>query len=153
MISENTKATDRASELISRGLTDEKIIAEIIRNEKPIPKRLTAELYDKVNYMCRRWMDRIVRFEIEYDFIPNIRVLKTVLLCLFVVFLAFGTVFTVSLNNDGIISGVISNKTDLIFKHEMEKTELSPFSDIAVSLAKDGIGRCLRQGGETYLGG
>lgn len=82
MISENTKAIDRANELISRGLTDEKIIAAIIKNEKPIPKRLTAELYDKVNYMCRRWMDRIARFEIEYDFIPNIRVLKTVLLCL-----------------------------------------------------------------------
>ena len=82
MISDNTKATDRANELISRGLTDEKIIADIIKNEKPIPKRLTAELYDKVNYMCRRWMDRIARFEIEYDFIPNIRVLKTVLLCL-----------------------------------------------------------------------
>ena len=82
MISENTKTTDRARELISRGLTDEKIIADIIKNEKPIPKRLPAELYDKVNYMCRRWMDRIARFEIEYDFIPNIRVLKTVLLCL-----------------------------------------------------------------------
>ena len=66
----------------------------------------------------------------------NKNVIKTVLLCLFVVFLAFGAVFTVSLNNDGIISGVISNKTDLIFKHEMEKTELSPFSDIAVSLAR-----------------
>ena len=66
----------------------------------------------------------------------NKNVIKTVLLCLFVVFLAFGMVFTVSLNNDGIISGVISNKTDLIFKHEMEKTELSPFSDIAVSLAR-----------------
>jgi ECF transporter S component (folate family) len=66
----------------------------------------------------------------------NKNVIKTVLLCLFVVFLAFGTIFTISLNNDGIISGVISNKTDLIFKHEMEKTELSPFSDIAVSLAR-----------------
>jgi ECF transporter S component (folate family) len=66
----------------------------------------------------------------------NKNVIKTVLLCLFVVFLAFGTVFTVSLNNDGIISGVISNKTDLIFKHEMENTELSPFSNIAVSLAR-----------------
>ncbi len=82
MISENTKAIDRASELVARGLTDEKIIADIIKNEKPIPKRFPAELYDKVNYMCRRWMDRIARFEIEYDFIPNIRVLKTVLLCL-----------------------------------------------------------------------
>ena len=82
MISEKTKSIDRANELASRGLSDEKIINDIIKNEKPIPERLPAELYDKVNYMCRRWMDRIARFEIEYDFIPNVRVLKTVLLCL-----------------------------------------------------------------------
>ncbi len=82
MISENTKSLDRANQLASRGLTDEKIIVDIIKNETAIPKRLPAELYDKVNYMCRRWMDRIARFEIEYDFIPNIRVLKTVLVCL-----------------------------------------------------------------------
>lgn len=82
MISEKTKSLNRANELASRGLSDEKIINDIIKNEKPIPKRLPAELYDKVNYMCRRWMDRIARFEIEYDFIPNIRVLKTVLICL-----------------------------------------------------------------------
>lgn len=77
-----TANNGRADELVSRGLTDEKIIADIIKNEAAIPKKLPAELYDKVNYMCRRWMDRIARFEIEYDFIPNIRVLKTVLLCL-----------------------------------------------------------------------
>lgn len=82
MISENTKALDRANELVSRGLTDKKIIVDIIKNETAIPKRLPAELYDKVNYMCRRWMDRIARFEIEYDFIPNVKVLKTVLICL-----------------------------------------------------------------------
>lgn len=82
MISKNKKIINRAEELASRGLSDRGIIDEIIRNEKPIPKKLPAELYDKVNYMCRRWMDRIARFEIEYDFIPNIRVLKTVLLCL-----------------------------------------------------------------------
>ena len=68
MISENTKPLDRANELASRGLSDKKIINDIIKNEKPIPKKLPAELYDKVNYMCRRWMDRIARFEIEYDF-------------------------------------------------------------------------------------
>lgn len=78
----SAKALARAEELVSRGLSDEKIIIDIIRNETAIPKRLPAELYDKVNYMCRRWMDRIVRFEIEYDFIPDIRVLKTVILCL-----------------------------------------------------------------------
>ncbi len=79
---EKTKKLDRAQELASRGLTDENLIVDIIRNEKPIPQKLPAELYDKVNYMCRRWMDRIARFEIEYDFIPNVSVLKTVLICL-----------------------------------------------------------------------
>ncbi len=82
MISENKKASGRANELVSRGLTDEKIIADIIKNETAIPKRLPAELYDKVNYMCRRWMDRIARFEIEYDFIPDTDVIRTVLICL-----------------------------------------------------------------------
>lgn len=66
----------------------------------------------------------------------NKNVVKTVLICLFVAFLAFGTVFTVSLNNDGIIDGVISQKTALPFKHEAEKLELSPMSKVAVSLAK-----------------
>ena len=66
----------------------------------------------------------------------NKNVVKTVLICLFVAFLAFGTVFTVSLNNDGVINGVISQKTALGFKHEMESAELSPFSNIAVSLVR-----------------
>lgn len=73
---------NRATELAARGLTDENIIIDIIGNEKQIPKKLRAELYDKMNYMCRRYMDRIARFEIEYDFIPDINELKTVLMCL-----------------------------------------------------------------------
>lgn len=72
----------RSQELISRGLTDERIIAEIIQNETPVPKRIPAELYDKMNYMCRRWMDRIARFEIDYDYVPDTEALKTVLICL-----------------------------------------------------------------------
>lgn len=79
---EKAAKTARVHELAARGFEDEKIIIDIIKNEKPIPKKLPAELYDMVNYMCRRKMDRIARFEIEYDFIPDIRILKTVLLCL-----------------------------------------------------------------------
>lgn len=79
---EKKRAFRRAEELISRGLTDEKIIIDILSSEKKIPKRLTAELYDKVNYMCRRWMDRIMRFEIDYDFLPDIDALKTAIICL-----------------------------------------------------------------------
>ena len=39
MISKNKKTIDRAEELASRGLSDRRIIDEIIRNEKPIPKK------------------------------------------------------------------------------------------------------------------
>lgn len=39
-------------------------------------KRLPAEMYDKVNYMCRRYMDRIARFELDYDVIPDIEAFK-----------------------------------------------------------------------------
>lgn len=34
-------------------------------------KKLKAEMYDKVNFMCRRYMDRIARFRLDYNFIPN----------------------------------------------------------------------------------
>lgn len=30
--------------------------------------RLPCEMYDKVNYMCRKYMDRMARFELVYDF-------------------------------------------------------------------------------------
>ncbi len=42
-------------------------------------QRLPAEMYDKVNYMCRKYMDRIARFELDYDVIPDIDVFKTVI--------------------------------------------------------------------------
>lgn len=28
-------------------------------------------MYDKVNFMCRRYMDRIARFRLDYDFVPD----------------------------------------------------------------------------------
>ena len=34
-------------------------------------KKLKAEMYDKVNFMCRRYMDRIARFRLDYDFVPD----------------------------------------------------------------------------------
>ncbi|MGN0573541.1 MAG: hypothetical protein ACI4IX_06340 [Acutalibacteraceae bacterium] len=72
----------RAETLASRGLTDENIIIEILKNESPVPERLPAEMYDKVNYMCRRWMDRIARFEIDYDFVPDTDALKNIIICM-----------------------------------------------------------------------
>lgn len=46
-------------------------------------KRLPAEMYDKVNYMCRRYMDRIARFELDYDVIPDIEAFKAVIMAFF----------------------------------------------------------------------
>lgn len=47
------------------------------------PKRLPAEMYDKVNYMCRRYMDRIARFELDYDVIPDMDAFKAVIVAFF----------------------------------------------------------------------
>lgn len=32
---------------------------------------LKVQMYDKVNYMCRCYMDRIARFRLDYDFVPD----------------------------------------------------------------------------------
>ncbi len=34
-------------------------------------QKLKAEMYDKVNFMCRRYMDRIARFRLDYGFVPD----------------------------------------------------------------------------------
>ena len=41
--------------------------------------KLKAEMYDKVNFMCRRYMDRIARFRLDYDFVPDEGALKNAL--------------------------------------------------------------------------
>ena len=77
----------RANQLKSRGLNDENLIASLIEKEIKenfiVPKKLKSEMYDKVNYMCRRYMDRIARFELDYDFVPDIDALKYALICTF----------------------------------------------------------------------
>lgn len=75
--------SERAKALASRGITDNKIILGILEKGIDSPKKLRAEMYDKVNYMCRRYMDRIARFELDYDFIPDIDALKNVIICFF----------------------------------------------------------------------
>lgn len=42
-------------------------------------KRLKAEMYDKVNFMCRCYMDRIARFRLDYNFVPDENVFKKAL--------------------------------------------------------------------------
>lgn len=80
-------ALKRAETLISRGLSDEKVIYSLVTDEiskdKPQKRKLPAEMYDKVNYMCRRHMDRMVHFELDYDFVPDVEALKTVIICFF----------------------------------------------------------------------
>ncbi len=78
---------NRANQLKSRGLADENLIISLIEKEIKesyiVPRKLKSEMYDKVNYMCRRYMDRIARFELDYDFIPDIDALKYALICIF----------------------------------------------------------------------
>ena len=49
----------------------------------PQPRTLKAELYDNVNYLCRIYMDRIARFYLRYDFVPDISHLKTAIIALY----------------------------------------------------------------------
>ncbi len=46
-------------------------------------RRLTAELWDKMHYLFRDYNDRMVHVELDYDFVPDIDVLKTVIICAF----------------------------------------------------------------------
>ncbi len=79
------KAEERA--LRERGLTDEKVISELVafkdKNPHLLKKRLPTEMYDKVNLMCRKYMDRLARFEMDYDFIIDTeKFLNTAVCCL-----------------------------------------------------------------------
>ena len=46
-------------------------------------RRLTAELWDKMHYLFRDFNDRMVHVELNYDFVPDIDALKTVVICAF----------------------------------------------------------------------
>ena len=77
----------RAEELRRRGLQDDGIILQLIADEYESgykePKLIWAGMYDKMNHMCRCYMDRTVRFALYYDYIPDIEALKKVVICLF----------------------------------------------------------------------
>lgn len=80
------KASEYVASLRKKGIADEKTAAElavaILKTGKE-KKKLPMELYDKVNYMCRAYMDRIARFRLDYDYVPDIDALKTALVCLY----------------------------------------------------------------------
>ena len=46
-------------------------------------RKLTAELWDKMHYLFRDFNDRMVHVDLEYDFVPDIEALKTVIICAF----------------------------------------------------------------------
>ena len=85
------KAIDRRIEELSAcGLDNSRVIADLIKkdisfagkaarlNERP--RKVKAELYDKINYMCRAYMDRMERIEFEYDFTIDEKAFKTVII-------------------------------------------------------------------------
>ncbi len=74
-----------ALSLKKKGLNDEKVINDLIKHKENTPytlkKRYPTEMYDKVNLMCRKYMDRLARFEVDYDFIIDEEKFKTVAIC------------------------------------------------------------------------
>ncbi|MGN1315644.1 MAG: hypothetical protein ACI4VW_01135 [Acutalibacteraceae bacterium] len=71
--------------LKNKGLTDIKIINDLIKfkenNPKLLKKALPCEMYDKVNLMCRKYMDRMARFEVDYNFLVDETAFKNVAVC------------------------------------------------------------------------
>lgn len=74
-----------AQSLRKKGLADEKVIKDLIKfkqnNPKLLKKTLPCEMYDKINLMCRKYMDRMARFEVDYDFIVDEEAFKNVAVC------------------------------------------------------------------------
>lgn len=74
-----------AESLKNKGLTDEKVINDLInfkeKNSHLLKKTLPCEMYDKVNLMCRKYMDRMARFEVDYDFLVDEKSFKNVAVC------------------------------------------------------------------------
>ena len=77
----------RAKEIEKRGLDDENILLQLIEDEfnnnYKTPGILGAGMYDKMNYMCRFYMDRTVRLALYYDYVIDADTLRKVLVCLF----------------------------------------------------------------------
>ena len=75
MIGVNNYYENEAKALKIKGLTDDAVINDLVDYKKSNPqlskKKLPTEMYDKVNLMCRKYMDRLARFEVDYDFIVN----------------------------------------------------------------------------------
>lgn len=72
-------------QLKNKGLTDENVISALIHHKGNTPymqkKRFPTEMYDKVNLMCRNYMDRMARFEVDYDYVIDIEKFKNTVIC------------------------------------------------------------------------
>lgn len=77
----------RAKSLKEKGITKDEIIIELLKKEQnkeyTKAKKLHAGMYDKMNYMCRCYMDSTARAALFYDKVPDIECLKNALLCVF----------------------------------------------------------------------
>ncbi len=78
----SSDAIARIDELEKCGVDSEKFCADLIESEiengiiKKRPKKLPCEMLDKINFMCRKYMDRMARIELEYDFVVDEHSLK-----------------------------------------------------------------------------
>ncbi|MBO5064966.1 MAG: hypothetical protein J6D06_02520 [Clostridia bacterium] len=71
--------------LKNKGITDDKVIKDLITLKENTPhllkSKIPCEMYDKINLMCRKYMDRMARFEVDYDFIVDEKSFKNVAIC------------------------------------------------------------------------
>lgn len=85
MITDNSFYKNEVVSLKNKGLTDETLINDLFEFKKKNPqllkKKYPTEMYDKVNLMCRKYMDRLARFEVDYDFIVDEEKFKNVAVC------------------------------------------------------------------------
>ncbi len=79
----NADVVARIDELIKSGATNEKFCVDLIESEiqngklNSRPKKIRCELLDKINFMCRKYMDRMERLELVYDYIVDEESYKT----------------------------------------------------------------------------
>lgn len=85
--SERASAEKRVKDLLQIGFSSEKVAVDLIRYEKvkgvTPKKRVKSEMYDKMNYMCRKYMDRMARCAYTYDFKIDFDAFKDAILCVF----------------------------------------------------------------------
>lgn len=85
--SERETAEKRINELSKVGFSNGQVIADLLSYEKEKgikpQKKSPAHMYDKMNYMCRKYMDRMARMSVRYDFTPDIDKIKDIILCVF----------------------------------------------------------------------